>query len=115
MRDNNKAAARDLLFLAAPENHIMARVDFEDFAEKEVARIYIAGRLTEAESVEKTLTSNGIDYAVEVEPFRTYMFRMFPTLYGGAAFYVVSGQDQLSRRVLLDAALDVGIVDESDA
>ncbi len=42
----------------------MARLELEDFLDQEVRRVYLAGRLSEAKRVERTLTGNGIDYAV---------------------------------------------------
>jgi hypothetical protein len=39
----------------------MARLDFEEFLDKEVNRVYIAGALEEARRVESILTRHGID------------------------------------------------------
>jgi hypothetical protein len=39
----------------------MARVTLDDFADKEVARIYLAGELAEAKRVEEILSANGIN------------------------------------------------------
>ena len=41
----------------------------DDFADKEIARIYFAGRLSEARLVQTELDKQNIDYAVEVEPY----------------------------------------------
>jgi hypothetical protein len=89
------------------------RVGLDDFGEKEVSRIYLAGRLAEAKRVEKILSGHGVDYAVEVEPY-VAAFAIFSSgEYGGAAFYVLSGQADFCRRVLVEAGLTTGILDES--
>jgi hypothetical protein len=90
----------------------MARVIFDDLGEKEVARIYLAGELAEAKRVEEILNSNGIDYAVEVEPY--VRFSLFSSEYAGAAFYVLSGQAELCRRALCEAGFKAGILDERE-
>ncbi|MGH7770683.1 MAG: hypothetical protein ACREQA_00425 [Candidatus Binatia bacterium] len=87
----------------------MARIALENFAEKEVARIYIAAELGEAKRVENTLTQNGIDYAVEIEPYVRYNLGSLENK--GAAFYVISGQADFCRRALREAGLKAGIVD----
>ena len=88
----------------------MARVTLDDFAEKEVARIYLAGELAEAKRVEKVLSANDIDYAVEVEPY--VRMSIFSSEYAGAAFYVLSGQADFCKQALFEAGLKVGIQDE---
>ena len=90
----------------------MAWVEPEDLADKELARIYIAGRLAEAKRVEKTLSDHGIDYSIEIEQFETYVLGLFPSRHSGVAFYVVSSQAEFCRRALLDQGLRIGIVDE---
>jgi hypothetical protein len=45
------------------------RVGLDDFGEKDISRIYLAGRLAEAKRVKKILSANGVYYAVEVEPY----------------------------------------------
>jgi len=52
----------------------VVKVTLDDFGDKEVARIYLAGRLAEAKQVEEILSANGINYAVEVEPYVTLSF-----------------------------------------
>ena len=47
----------------------MARLDLDEFAGKELRRIYIAARVSEAEGVESALTGDGIDYAVDIERY----------------------------------------------
>jgi len=87
-------------------------VDPEAFADRDIARIYIAGRLTEARRVESLLSEKGIDYAVEIEPFRTLLLGIFPRQYDGVAFYVLSEQAALARHTLEGARLRAGLVDE---
>ncbi len=87
----------------------MAKVDIEAFWGKEVTRVYIAGKLGEAKQVESTLTENGIDYAVEVEPFVTLILGILPSEYAGAGFYVLSEQAALARSILLAAGFTAGI------
>jgi hypothetical protein len=87
----------------------MARLDFEDFLDKEVTRLYLAARLSEAKRVETTLTANGIDYAVDIEPFFMVVLGIMPSVYAGAAFYVLSAQTPIARSTLLAAGLKAGI------
>jgi hypothetical protein len=91
----------------------MARVAFDDFREKDIARIYLAAELIEARRVEEVLTANGIEYAVEVEPYMSLSVFSFSSEYRGAAFYVLSGQANFCKRVLLEAGLASGIQEES--
>ena len=90
----------------------MARLDFEDFLDKEVTRGYLAARVSEAKHVERILSENGIDYAVDIEPFLTLILGVFPSEYAGAAFYVPSGQAPFARSTLLAAGLKAGIEDD---
>ncbi|MGH7833010.1 MAG: hypothetical protein ACREQK_05155 [Candidatus Binatia bacterium] len=77
-----------------------------------MTRIYLAGELAEAKRVEELLNSNGIDYAVEVEPY--VRFSLFSSEYAGAAFYVLSGQAEFCRVALCKAGLKAGILDERE-
>lgn len=88
----------------------MVRVAFEDFVDKELERIYLAAELAEAKRVEEVLSANGIDYAVEVE--RYTRLSLFSSEYAGAAFYVISGQANFCKRVLVEAGLKTGIQDD---
>jgi len=89
----------------------MARVAMEEFTDKEVARVYFAARLAEAELVEFELEQNNIDYAVEVEPYRA-MAVFWVSEYKGAAFYVLAEQADFCRRTLSEAGLTTGIMKE---
>ena len=88
----------------------MPRVTLDEFAEKEIVRIYLAGELAEAERVEDILSANNINYAVEVEPYVPLGF--FGSEHAGAAFYVLSGQAEYCKRVLFEAGFKVGIVED---
>ena len=57
---------------------------------------------------------HGVDYFVELEPFRTYILGLFPVQHSGVAFYVLAGQAQFSRLVLRDAGLKAGLLDEGE-
>jgi hypothetical protein len=56
----------------------MARLDFEEFLDKEVTRVYMAGGLEEAKRVESILTGHGIDYVVDIEPYRKQVLGISP-------------------------------------
>ncbi len=87
----------------------MARVEPEALAHYELARIYIAGRLSEARQVEELLGGNGVDYVVQVEPYRASI------LFGprnGAAFYVVDTQAEFCRQHLAAAGFHRGLLEE---
>lgn len=92
----------------------MARLDFEDFLDQGVSRVYIAGDLGEAARVEKTLTVQSLDYMVVVEPYSKLLLGFFPSDYAGAGFYVLSDQAALARAVLLAAGLREGIEEQID-
>ena len=90
----------------------MALVDPENFADEEIARVYIAGRLSEAKRVEQTLSENGVDYTVDAEPFEVRILGILPTQYEGLAFYVLSDQAGFCRELLRQAQLVTGLVEE---
>jgi len=90
----------------------MAKLDLEDFLGKEVTRVYIAGELREAKAVEKALSEHGIDFTVEVEPYKKMLLGIFFNEYAGAAFYVLSERATSARSALLAAGLKVGLQDE---
>ena len=87
----------------------MARVEPEALANHEVARVYIAGTLAEARQVEELLGGNGVDYVVQVEPYRASI------LFGprnGAAFYVTDAQADFCRQQLVAAGFERGLLYE---
>ena len=81
-------------------------------ADRELARIYIAGTLAEAERVEAALEMGGIDYAVEIEPYLWHLLDVVPSEHRGAAFYVLAGQATVGRERLRSAGMSAGLVDE---
>ena len=90
----------------------MALVDPATFDDKDVTMIYIAGRLSEAKRVEEILSENAVDYAVDIEPFQSRVLGIIPVEYEGVGFYVLTAHAELSRRVLREARLLQGLVEE---
>ena len=90
----------------------MALVDPATFDGKEVALVYIAGRLSEGKRVEQVLSDNAIDYAVDIEPFQSRLLGILPVEYEGVGFYVLSAQADFCRRVLREAGVVQGLVEE---
>ncbi len=90
----------------------MALVDPETFDDKEVAMVYVAGRLSEAKRVEQVLSDNDIDYALDIEPFQSRLLGILTVEYEGVGFYVLRGQADFSRRALREASLLQGLVEE---
>jgi len=83
----------------------------DDFADKEIARIYFAGRLSEARLVQTELDKQNIDYAVEVEPYLASAL-FWLSEHKGAAFYVISGQADFCCSVLNEAGLTRGLLEK---
>ncbi|HVM94896.1 MAG TPA: hypothetical protein VMT89_00850 [Candidatus Acidoferrales bacterium] len=92
----------------------MALVDPAIFDDQEVVMIYIAGRLGESKRVERVLIDKTIDYAVDIEPFESRVLGILPVQYEGVGFYVLSQQADFCRRVLREAGLVQGLVEEGD-
>jgi len=90
----------------------MALVDPEAFDGKRVVLVYIAGRLKEGKQVEAALSQHAIDYAVDIEPFEHRVLGILPVEYEGVGFYVVHDQADRGRRVLREAGLLQGLVEE---
>jgi hypothetical protein len=88
----------------------VARIEAEDLDDPQ--RIYIAGSLRVALRVEEQLTTAGVDYAVQVEPYGRSL--LFNRLRMGAAFYVASGQAAYCREQLVAAGLGGGVVQAQD-
>ncbi len=89
----------------------MARVEITEFSDKESSRIFIAGKLREAERAEKLLTENDIPYAIQIEEF----FK--PVLFGssvmkGVAFYVLTGQYDFCKTLFYENGLSNGWIDQ---
>jgi hypothetical protein len=90
----------------------MALVDSATFDDKEVTMVYVAGRLSEGKRVEQVLSDNAIDYAVDFEPFERRVLGILPVKYEGVGFYVFSGEADFCRRVLREAGLVQGLVED---
>ncbi len=71
--------------------------------------IYIASRMSEARQVEEVLRRVGIDYAVEVAPYRTRRFGLLPIGRRAAMFYVMTVQARFCRQALERAGLKQGL------
>jgi DNA helicase HerA-like ATPase len=92
----------------------MALVDAATFDDTEVTLVYIAGRLKEGKWVEQILSDNGVDYAVDIEPFETMVLGILPVKYEGVGFYVAAHQADRCREVLAAAGLVQGLVERDD-
>ena len=90
----------------------MARVEFESFGEDEVSRIYMAGRLREAQGVEEVLSTHDIDYYPEVEIYVTYLLGVVPRRQKGVAFYVRASEAAQCKHLLRDSGMGAGILEE---
>ena len=88
----------------------MPLVDPDSFGDDDCARVYIAGRLTEARRVAAALTGGGLDYFVDAEKFRKYVLGVIPREYDGVAFYVAAGAADTARAALRAAGLRHGLV-----
>ena len=89
----------------------MARIGIDDFGSKEIARIYFAARLSEAQLVETELNKHSIDYAVEVESYLASAV-FWLSEHKGAAFYVIAGQANFCGHVLREAGLTAGLLEK---
>jgi hypothetical protein len=85
----------------------MARVEPEAFADREVMRVFISATIAEAPQAEEVLTLNGVNYAVQVEPFGV---TLFGSPRNGAAFYVDVGQAAYCGAKLTEAGLGIGVL-----
>jgi len=92
----------------------MALVDPDQFTGEACSRIYIAGRLREAQHVERVLSAGGIDYFVEIEKFRKPLLGVIPREYDGVAFYVAAAHGDTGRHLLVAAGLRAGLVEDED-
>lgn len=78
--------------------------------------VYIAGNVSEAEKIERTLTECGIDYAVGLEPFTksSALGTVFGGAYAGAFFYVAaSHHEQCANLLKRNGLTDTVEMDES--
>jgi len=90
----------------------MSRVAIDEFGDREIARIYLAARLAEAQR-EAELNKHNIEYAVEVGSYAvTAVLRI--SEYAGAAFYVPAEQAELCCKILREAGLSTGLMEKRD-
>jgi hypothetical protein len=75
----------------------MRRLD-EAFANLELALVYIAKRLKEAQRLEALLTASGVDYLVETDTYRGGL--IFVSERVGAFFYVPPAAEAGCRAVM---------------
>ena len=88
----------------------MGRIEPDDLGDPE--RIFIAASVRVARRVEEWLTTAGVNYVVQVEPFGRSA--VFNTVRNGAAFYVTAGQAAYCREQLTATGLGGGVVEEQD-
>ncbi len=91
----------------------MARIALGDFGDREIARLYLAVRMSEAQRVEAELNQHNIDYAVEVEAYMSTAV-LWVSEYASAAFYVAAEQAELCSGILRQAGLCAGLMEERD-
>jgi hypothetical protein len=92
----------------------MGLVTPESFDDREVAIIYIVGRMSEGKRVEQVLSAHAIDYAVDAEPFHGRVLGLIPVEYEGIGFYVLAAQAEICRGLLREAGLVQGLVGAED-
>jgi hypothetical protein len=91
----------------------MARIEIEDFSDKDISRIFIARNIREAERAEMLLRENGISYAVEIEEFvGAGPFAI--SAKNGVAFYVLSGERNFCRDLFFRNHLKSGWIGDTD-
>ena len=88
---------------------MMVRVDSDALSHRELSRVFIAGTLREAQQVEELLTVSGVDYVVQVEPYRASLF--FGPRYG-AAFFVGAEQADYCRFHLNAKGFSRGVLED---
>lgn len=84
----------------------MARIDPEALRDPE--QVYLATSLGEAREVETLLTTNGVDYATQVELLGRST--LFGSVRHGAGFYVTASHADYCRTALTHAGFSRGIV-----
>lgn len=89
----------------------MPRIDDDEWPDKSVSRVYLAGKLAEAQKVERALDLNGIQYSVRPEQYRTALSILFGP-YDGIAFYVHNTESERCIEELRKAKLLSGLAKE---
>ena len=89
----------------------MSYTEPDEFEDKEVSLVYIAGEVGEVGGVEKLLTEKEINYTVSNVPFLREMLFEGAVELPGVGFYVLSGQAEYCRKkYLLSEGFKTGIV-----
>jgi len=86
----------------------VSRRDRDDFGDKSLALVFIAGTVREAERAETILASVGIDFCFDVADFTQ---GVLSSPRSGLGFYVVEGQATFARQALARAKLGSGIIE----
>jgi hypothetical protein len=83
----------------------VARVEPETLADRELAKVFVAFTMAEAQRAEQVLTAGGVQYVVAVEAVgRT----LFGSSRSGAIFSVVAEQAEYCGSLLRAAGMDFG-------
>jgi hypothetical protein len=88
----------------------MSRIPLLEFSDREISRVYLARNTEEAERVERLLNTDGIDYAIEAEPFLLLPSSGIENL--GLAFYVPRERVARCYELCETNGLEAGIVEE---
>jgi len=92
----------------------MTYVDPDSLEEKDLALVYIAGKTSEAKTVEGIFTHNGMTYTVKPTPFlRSTLFGGMVEL-PGVGFYVPVELAEQCRGLLQGRKFRVGLVPEGE-
>lgn len=86
----------------------MPRIDDDEWPDESVSRVYLAGKLSEAQKVEQVLDLTDIQYSVRPEEYRTALSILFGP-YDGIAFYVHNSESKRSIEELRKAKLLSGL------
>jgi hypothetical protein len=87
----------------------MPRVDEDVLAHQDPTPVFVAATLGQAKQAEALLDSRGVFFIVSVEPVgRT----LFGTLRHGAVFSVSASQASYCARLLIDAGLEIGVLED---
>ena len=89
----------------------MARVTAIEFTDREIVRVYLAARLSEARLIEDELDRCDVDYLIEVEPYLSGTLLGIRE-YRGAAFYVIADMAEVCRNRLREKGFKSGMVDD---
>jgi hypothetical protein len=88
----------------------MAYVEPDAFEGKDTELVFIAGRTSEAKSVEAVLTQEGIDYTLTPEPFLHVGIFLNRSELPGVGFNVVAAQAPHVRSLLTSRGFQAGVV-----